>query len=400
MRVTARNKVKRLPGRRRGQAVCLMAIASLSCAEAPSNSPDSPEPEAVLVETARISGTDLELSPIGAVAVAHDGAIVFAQPVDQSLRVFTSAGRPVHAFGGAGEGPGEFARLARLSWHADTLVAHDPGQGRLTLFTSDYEVARTYSYPTTASPIAAEADSIPTFPIVLPLALRSEGSVVARLMTAGGDVPESFRATTTIGRVSSTGQLESILARVPSAGTLETPHGVLALPFPNRTLNAVSPSGDRVAVAYVRLDGSAAGRLHVTTIDSRNGDTIYAAEISVPVEAIPSRVADSVVSRGVEALKRSSPELAAAFEQEVTIPDFYPPLTDLFVADDGSVYAELRDRGQGREYGHFGSDGVFVGYIRLPSRSKIGVPGTEGIWVIERDALDVESLVAYDVEWR
>lgn len=73
----------------------------------------------------------------------HDGAIVVVDR-SRSLRLFDSDGRHVWTAGRAGDGPGEFrAPYIVRGLEPDSIVVWDAGPNRLTVFSSDGQLART-----------------------------------------------------------------------------------------------------------------------------------------------------------------------------------------------------------------------------------------------------------------
>lgn len=356
------------------------------------------EETAALTESLRIDGNEQELVPIGTVAIGGGGRVFLTQPMDQAVRIFEASGSPAGSIGGQGQGPGEFSRLARLSWHADTLVAHDPGQGRLTLFSPDLTVARTLSYPTEAE-LRLSSGGNATFPIVIPLALRSDGEVVATLMNAVGDVPPGFEDQVLLARVAPDGEVAAVLARVQTSGMLETSEGVVVRPFPNRELSSVSPNGDWLSVANVSM-GDGVGELNVSVIDTRTGDTTFAVHREIALQRIPDSVGDSVISTAVEALENRNPALAEAFREEAEVPDYYPPLAGLSTTNDGGTVVTIEVKGAEKQYLMLDPSGNFGDAFRLGDGHRLAAVDDDRIWVIEPDPLGVQSLVGYQVTAR
>ena len=97
-----------------------------------------------------------------------DGRIVIANGGSLELLVFDAAGNHIGSWGGEGEGPGEFARLNRVRpWAGDSLIAADPGRGRVSILDSHGSHGRTVNLhsrsegeammPTTTDPAQAPA---------------------------------------------------------------------------------------------------------------------------------------------------------------------------------------------------------------------------------------------------
>lgn len=71
-----------------------------------------------------------------------DGRIAVANGGSSEIRVFDATGRHVVSMGGPGNGPGEFGDLAALFCHADTLVAFDQSNERVSAFTPGGDLIR------------------------------------------------------------------------------------------------------------------------------------------------------------------------------------------------------------------------------------------------------------------
>ena len=73
-----------------------------------------------------------------------DGRIVVANGGSRQLLVFDEAGEYMAAWGGPGEGPGEFGSLNSVArWPGDSIMASDVSQNRMTIFHADGSHGRT-----------------------------------------------------------------------------------------------------------------------------------------------------------------------------------------------------------------------------------------------------------------
>ncbi len=90
------------------------------------------------------------------------GTVVVADRLSASLRYFDPEGRFVRSVGRKGEGPGEFDYLAALRRCGDSLHAQDIGPWRITVFSLDGTLGRTFSIagPTTGqSPYQSDCNA-------------------------------------------------------------------------------------------------------------------------------------------------------------------------------------------------------------------------------------------------
>lgn len=354
-------------------------------------------------EELRIDGLAEDLVPIRDIAVADDGTIAVLQPQDGVVRFFDSQGILVAEVGHQGQGPGEFMAMASVGWLADTLWVFDPRQRRFALIAPAWSFMRHVSnVPRSAEASSAEVPGGLAFPFVIPEGLLGDGSFVALMMVAAGEnVPAVFVDRAAIGRVSFDGAVERMVSLLPrpEGANVVTPEGESAsLPFGNSPVHDVAPLQDRLAVAMASLEGTDGGTFSVTLM-TLDGDTAVAGRYSFDGERIPVTVADSIVEARVALAARVSPRLGEAVRDAIRVPPVYPPLEDLVVGRDGTVWIGLHERGAGARYAVIESTGEPVGRLVLPSGSRVGVAERSSVWVIERDSLDVESVVRYGVSW-
>lgn len=354
---------------------------------------------AEIIEELRIDGHAADLVPVGAVAVAEDGTIAITQPQEGLIRFFDAAGAFLDALGGRGEGPGEFASMSSVGWVADTLWIYDPRQQRVTLASPEGAFVRTVRMPGRAQPAPEDSSRIPDFPWAFPVGLSPDGSVYASLQPAlGRDLPDGFRDATAVGRIARDGTVERILARIPIGDVqFNTPQGSVMLPFPNGAADAMAPTGDRVAFAYTSLDGAESDSFRVTVIHVE-GDTVFSRRYPFEGARIPSEVADSAITATAERVRDA--ELAEALRRNASIPPVYPPIDGLIIGRDGTVWIEQIEHDEGRLYVVLEPDGDLLGTAVIPPNSRVAAAERDRIWVLERDAYDVESVVRYAVIWQ
>ncbi len=87
-----------------------------------------------------------ELFRVGGALRTSDGRIIASNAGSGELRVFDSHGVHLESWGGRGDGPGEFGVMAPLGlqpWPGDSLMAREPFQSRLSIFSTDGTFGRT-----------------------------------------------------------------------------------------------------------------------------------------------------------------------------------------------------------------------------------------------------------------
>jgi hypothetical protein len=77
------------------------------------------------------------------VARGWDGGYYLVPWQEPVIYRFEADGTPVGTFGRAGEGPGEFGNIARITFVEDSLLVWDRGNARLSVFDSNLELHRT-----------------------------------------------------------------------------------------------------------------------------------------------------------------------------------------------------------------------------------------------------------------
>jgi hypothetical protein len=74
----------------------------------------------------------LQFFRVGSVLVSRRGTVLVANLGTSEVREFSADGEYIGAFGRAGDGPGEFRRIALVVETGDTTVVLDGGNGRAT----------------------------------------------------------------------------------------------------------------------------------------------------------------------------------------------------------------------------------------------------------------------------
>lgn len=102
-----------------------------------------------LVELGRAEGDGAEVfAYIRHVIRLRTGALAVADAGAREIRVFDQAGRHAFTVGRQGEGPGEFTNLWRIAQvRGDSIAAIDNRLGRVSLFSPDGEIGRSYPIP-------------------------------------------------------------------------------------------------------------------------------------------------------------------------------------------------------------------------------------------------------------
>jgi hypothetical protein len=99
------------------------------------------------LQIARVDDPARGFSAIAAIDIADDGTIFVLDWKECHVRVFSRAGELVTTFGRKGQGPGEFSRPDRLGLLGDSVWVSDPGNRRITFFTTRGRLIRSVPAP-------------------------------------------------------------------------------------------------------------------------------------------------------------------------------------------------------------------------------------------------------------
>lgn len=378
-----------------------LAIAAISLGGCSSDDGPSVESQsAVLTEELRIDAYEHDLVPISRIAVAENGVMALIQPQDALVRFFSPEGAPIGEVGGNGQGPGEFTSMSAVGWLADTLWVYDARQTRFTLIAPDLTFIRNVGMTRGAQPAAPDVGRIPAFLGSSPRGLLGNGDVVALLeVPADGDLPDGYADQAALARLDATGMIQQVIQLISTAGLqITTPVVSMGMPFANVPRIEVSPDGRRTAVAIANLEGPNAGTFTLRVVES-TGDTVFARDYPFDPDPLPRQVTDSVVQMMVQEFGPRAPGLADAIREQVRPPSIYPPLVGVVIGRDGRTLVQMIDDDDTRTYRVIAAEGEPIGDLTMGTNSRVAAADGDRVWVIERDSLDVESVVRYGVQW-
>jgi hypothetical protein len=374
----------------------LLLAAPLSNAGAQSAPPMRP-----LIEELRIDGSAHEWKQIKAIRSGPAGHILVGEAIGKSIRLFSPSGQLVRTLGRPGQGPGEFLNASTFGTLGDTIWAGDGGLNRVTFFALSGNVLGTMR---TDSGLMRVRDStgkvvhIPRMSAAAPVVLYRDGTalVIPTLFatdadTLGNSVVYPYWRTTWRGRVidtAVTGLLENPMVRIMSRDG--TRRNFIQNPFPQREQVGVSVDGRRLAVASAAFTGRDAWSYSVRLSDAA-GRELYRRRFPFSRAQVPGRVIDSLAA---ELRTRYRNYLVP--REVIPAPPSYPPVSKVLVATDGSVWLRGRDDPAGATWTILDPRGDPVATVREPQRTRF-IEIDAGLWAIERDEDDVESIVRYRV---
>ena len=375
------------------------------------------------VQELRIDGVREDLSVITDVAVSRTGHIALAQPQDGNVVVYSPEGGRIGVVGRTGAGPGEFgdARRLPLGWLADTLWTYDASLRRFSLFINTTFID-SWMLPDAATGASQRVQAVR--PGGRSTAPAPEIQYGPRVLT--GMYPEALHANRDIVGVANYGIMQPMdvgedlgahLARVPAGGgapvriadvppddymvSVRRPGSMtsVAVPFLHPEVRHVGPEGRHAVFVRIPPLTRDANAFHVISIGA-DGDTVFSRSIPFTGERVPGQLSSAAVEQDVARLRRTlSPENVRQLESlmRARLPDVYAPVERVRVGRDGAVWVELRDTNEGTPLLGLDATGNPFAMIVLPAGARVAAVSRTHVWMIERDADDIQSLVRYRV---
>ncbi len=380
-------------------AIAILLMAPLSDTEAQPAAPMRP-----LIEELRIDGKSHDWKEVGAVRVGPGGHVLVGERLGKSIRVFSPDGQLVRTLGRRGQGPGEFSGADDFGVLGDTIWVGDRALARLTFFDPSGTLLGTTRMDSGFMPVRDANGKIvhrPRLQAAAPVALYRDGTaLVPPLMfpddadTLGHISVYPYWRTTWSGRVIDTViavVVESPLVRITARDGSR--RNFLPNSFPQRAHAAASADGRRLAVVEASFSGRDAWSYGVRLVDETRRE-LYARRFPFMRAPVSRQVVDSLVEVMTERYKNYT-----GIREAMPVPPSHSPVTKVLVAKDGSVWLRGRADPAGASWTILDPKGNAVALIREPANTRfVEIDG--GLWAIERDADDVESIIRYRVAFR
>jgi len=340
-------------------------------------------------EIGSIDDPEETLTRVGTVVLGPAGGLFVGQTDDAAIRVYDADEAFRGTIGRRGEGPGEIGGLQTFGIEGSRIWVLDQGNGRLTWFTmeGDYESDEPWSPQPTYDGRASINYAFP-----LRFRLRPDGSSMAipgvlQILQPGESEPPPTPAIVTL---TSAAEIQDTVV----LQSLEVPDAVpddYYTAFPTDPEYDLTARGDGVVVVERAIGGSpAVGSFRMLRIDEA-GDTVvdraYRYDPVTPGADLEQRLFDGL-----------SETLQRRYRDRIYVPASYPPVSDLVVTQDGTVWVAREEiSGAPVEWWAIDPDeGDVRGTITLPAGHTV-VAGAGDILVTRRED-DFE--VPYVVRWR
>ena len=366
---------------------------------------------------------DLGFSRVGSVAVSPDGRVFVVESQDLEIRVFDSTGQLIGRMGRRGEGPGEFENPPQIGLVGDTVWAYEAFIDRLTLFRTDGTLIHTRRMEIVTIPIGNGSGTI------MPAGVDGSGRLVGALrgVRFSPDAETSDARPDSVARwaydwegapTEVVGWDPGINPRISAPPGYESDFRIvevdgrrLTVPQPPSPLPSWSHTGDGVVILEAPAAEVAAGAVFTVTRVTLELDTIYRSEFAYTPEPWTSAALDSIAESraktgGAFALNGPGPtvpdnwqRIAARFREEMSFPDFRPPVEWLFPAEDGRVWIRATSSPESgtRRWIRISAEGRIEGDLLLPESAQPRWAEGDDLWISETDELGIPWLVKYRV---
>lgn len=340
-----------------------------------------------------VDDPEYALSEPLSLAVAPDGTMYVSQ-TQEGIRIYDSEGQYVRTLGGWGGGPGEFRSVGRMGWSEDSLWVADPAQGRITLFPPEGRPRTVGSDGGT--PVAG---GWPAPPGAL---LRGGRVVLDPIPAAGlaaGEAPLSVQVREGGGLAEIT-----MLAVGGRSKRIRGDRTAMTFRLPVTSYDLWEPAPDGSSLVVVRRPVAGDSERARFRVERFHGDgrLLGRREYSYPPRRIEAAARDSIEDIALGAVRRNPLGRDAGLERmlldSLAIPPYEPPVTDLVVGRDGTIW--LRREVLGRSTARWlvlDEDGRMTASVELPVGLDVLQAQRNAVWGVVEDELDVPYLVRYRI---
>jgi hypothetical protein len=343
-----------------------------------------------------VDDPDYTLTWMMGIALGRDGSIFSLHYPEKLVRVFNSAGRLQTKFGRPGNGPGEFNNPARIGWRGDSLWIYDSVQRRFNLYDATGRTLQTL----TIIPTGTMRNS--------PLALTTDGRVVAELPLRKTQDPREMPERTALVRLLRTGELQDTMAVFASSGKfvrIAGPDGkwnmVTTNPFSTGTLVVAAPDGSAVYLVERPAPVNAReGTFTVQKIPATGTPTVHRYNyVPQRVTRVQSDSALASTLKSVAAQPGMTPASAQRLvEQAMPVSPYHPPVQEVIAGSDGSLWLRREDLSRPtHSWFILDEQGRMIATVDLPRHARFLAATRTYVIAEERDELDVSYITRYRI---
>lgn len=362
-------------------------------------------PEAQPSVGLRLGGADAEGATsfvgVSAVSVGPAGAIYVLDDGRADVTVFDESGAFVRTIGRRGEGPGEFATVARMGFLADTIWVQDWLRQVTHYFAADGSVYGTRR-------LTIELDSVRFNRPTLPTTLLETGAMLVEGEPRSTEPPSAVGPVLLLGPTGE--RRDTLIARSVWRGRIPIPRvGTLRVsPIEEHALVAFDPQGRRVVIV-MRADHPSPAEAGTVTIQVWNAAGMRLVDERITGLAhrpVRRGDRDRVIQQATEALERTLrqlPELRSVIpdpnstvRQVLTFPATHPPVNAARVATDGTIWLRLTSPPDRNTWLVTDERARPRQIVRLPPNVMFHDAANDRVWGVLTDSLDVQYVVRLD----
>ena len=396
---------------RRAACILLTVFAIAGCSPAAGDDSSAP-PVVPARQTLRIGSMDdsaTALTYVREMVVGLDGRIYSLYPQEHAVRIHDADGRLVRTIGREGSGPGEFRSPSRIGLRGDTLWVFDHGTYRFTLFDASGELLESRTVPVELG----DATSNPP----RPRGLLSDGTVWGSPPAWSDQVADGTITRALNVRLDSSGRVADTIIEYSIANTSwrlhdpSNPRGVRSFreqPFSDADVVVVSEHRPEVVIVERPIASDPARGTFRITKRELDGDTLYSRSFTYAPTPLPPSRPDSLAAAFAMRPASLPPSMAASWptparaeelaRSSLFVPPFFPPVGNLVVGRDGTVWIQREDAGgETREWWVIDGTGRAVAAVHLPANLRMLAADRDRIWGMETDELDVPYIVRYEL---
>lgn len=328
------------------------------------------EPAVDLAETG--SGFMHEFFRVRDMLRAGDDHLVVADGVSNEIRVYDSAGRFVRAFGGSGEGPGEFRFLGTVVLTNSGRLLGVDYDGSGGEFDVESGLVATFQMPSGVTPVRHPVASDIVWGRDLEVTVHDEGRRQG-----------PRRSQATILRLSENRMSSHRVASVPGDEYAIVPEGDL-IPHMQLQTHIVPTGHGRVVVGTAET-------MEYSILDGRSGEALQIARILGVSLAVSREEVDRELQTRLGPNPR--PRMRELLEG-LPVPEERPAYQRMILDGAGNVWAGeflgLARRYEAQEWYVWDSSGVWLGIVETPARFELMRVGSDEVLGVWRDFNDVE----------
>ena len=314
---------------RRGRFAAAIALVSSGVILVPVTARgQDPIPVRALEEELRIVSNDavpgMRFTFVSTVTVLPDGRLVTVHAGERVARVFGPDGRLLEVVGGPGSRPGEFNRMSRVGYIADTLWFLDFGNRRYQLFGPSHAPAGTV-------PITPRGESFLGLTSTSTYLFRAGSGDSARIGIAAANGKVQMPIALSFPKVRE-GEANRMRPGTSGSVTIFRP---LPVALSVSTHIQLTPNGrEAIVLEAAEMSGGRPGQLALRRINTATGQ--ISGPMIVPLE--PVKLTRAEVDSMIEGAIRERPAMAAEYRARANLPEYFPAFGLFMVTADSTAW--------------------------------------------------------------